>query len=114
MTSHETYYSVDSKLRALHGQPWPSSSSSFYMHHPGTQPSSATYSTSGDSNSEYKHPNNDGNHGHHGDLGGKGKKQFSYHEKKKLESDWTLIKAKNEKKEKKRKLSLLYRCPIFR
>jgi len=71
MTNHETYYSVDSKLRALHSQPWPSSSSSFYVHHPGTQPSSATYSTSGDSNSEYKHQTNDANHGHHQDLGGK-------------------------------------------
>ncbi len=70
MTSHETYYSVDSKLRALHSQPWPTSSS-FYVHHPGTQPSSTTYSTSGDSNSEYKHQTNDGNHGHHHDLGGK-------------------------------------------
>ncbi|CAF0966078.1 unnamed protein product [Adineta steineri] len=69
MTNHETYYSVDSKLRALHSQPWPSSSSSFYVHHPGTQPSSATYSTSGDSNSEYKHQANDANHGHHQDLG---------------------------------------------
>jgi hypothetical protein len=71
MTNHETYYSVDNKLRVLHSQQWPSSSSSFYVHHPGTQPSSNTYSTSGDSNSEYKHQTNDGNHGHHHDLGGK-------------------------------------------
>ena len=70
MNGHETYYSVDSKLRVLHTQPWPSSSSSFYVHHPGTQPPSAAYSTSGDSNSEYKHQTNDTNHGHHQDLGG--------------------------------------------
>ncbi|CAF1597755.1 unnamed protein product [Adineta ricciae] len=70
MTNHETYYSVDSKLRALHSQPWPSSSSApFYVHHPGAQPSSGTYSTSGDSNSEYKHQASDANHGHHQDLG---------------------------------------------
>jgi hypothetical protein len=72
MTNHETYYSVDSKLRVLHTQPWPSSSS-FYVHHPSTQPLSTTYSTSGDSNSEYKHQTNDANHGHHQDLGGKKK-----------------------------------------
>ncbi|CAF5209304.1 unnamed protein product, partial [Rotaria magnacalcarata] len=69
MTSHDTYYSVDSKLRVLQSQPWPSSSSSssFYVHHPGAQPPSTAYSTSGDSNSEYKH--HDANHGHHQDLG---------------------------------------------
>jgi hypothetical protein len=72
MTNHETYYSVESKLRTLHGQPW-ASSSSFYVHHPGTQQSSATYSNSGDSNSEYKHQTNDVNHGHHQDLGGNNK-----------------------------------------
>jgi hypothetical protein len=70
MTNHETYYSVDSKLRALHGQPW-ATSSSFYVHHPGAQqPSSSVYSTSGDSNSEYKHQTTDANHGPHQDLGG--------------------------------------------
>lgn len=68
MSSHETYYSVDNKLRVLHGQPWPSSSS-FYVHHQGTQPPSTAYSTSGDSNSEYKHQANEMNHGHHQDLG---------------------------------------------
>jgi hypothetical protein len=70
MTTHETYYSVDNKLRVLHNQSWPSSSS-FYAHHSAAQPSSATYSTSGDSNSEYKHQTNDANHTHHHDLGGK-------------------------------------------
>ncbi|CAF1213278.1 unnamed protein product [Rotaria sp. Silwood1] len=69
MTNHETYYSVDSKLRVLQSQPWPSSSSSFYVHHSGTQPPSTAYSTSGDSNSEYKHQTHDANHGHHQDLG---------------------------------------------
>jgi len=69
LQSHETYYSVDSKLRVLHGQSWPSSSSSFYPHHPGMQPSTGTYSTSGDSNSEYKHSSNEINHGHQQDLG---------------------------------------------
>ncbi|CAM2715513.1 unnamed protein product [Rotaria socialis] len=67
MTNHETYYSVDNKLRVLHSQPWSSSSpSSFYAH----QPSSSIYSNSGDSNSEYKHQTTDINHGgpHH-DLG---------------------------------------------
>lgn len=67
MTNHETYYSVDNKLRALHGQPWSASSSSFYAH----QPSSSVYSNSGDSNSEYKHQTIDANHGQHPDLGGK-------------------------------------------
>lgn len=72
MTNHETYYSVDNKLRVLQTQPWPSSStsSSFYVHHSGAQPPSTAYSTSGDSNSEYKHQPHDGNHGHHQDLGG--------------------------------------------
>ena len=55
LINHEAYYSMDSKLRALHGQPWSSSSSSFYVPHPGAQPSSSVYSHSGDSNSEYKH-----------------------------------------------------------
>jgi hypothetical protein len=66
MTNHETYYSVDNKLRVLHSQPW-SSSGSFYV----PQPSSSVYSNSGDSNSEYKHQTNDANHGPHQDLGGK-------------------------------------------
>ncbi|CAF3547586.1 unnamed protein product [Adineta steineri] len=66
MSNHETYYSVDNKLRVLHSQPWPSSSSSsFYVH----QPSSSVYSNSGDSNSEYKHQTTDVNHGPHQDLG---------------------------------------------
>jgi hypothetical protein len=64
MTNHETYYSVDNKLRVLHSQPW--SSSSFYVH----QPTSSVYSNSGDSNSEYKHQTTDTNHGPHQDLGG--------------------------------------------
>lgn len=55
LINQEAYYSMDSKLRALHGQPWSSSSSSFYVPHPGAQPSSSVYSHSGDSNSEYKH-----------------------------------------------------------
>lgn len=94
MTNHETYYSVDSKLRVLHSQPW-ASSSSFYVHHQGTQPSSATYSTSGDSNSEYKHQTNDVNHGHHHDLGGNHKRDSE----KKKESN--LIGCFYEKKKKK-------------
>ncbi|CAF1118259.1 unnamed protein product [Rotaria sordida] len=61
MTNHETYYSVDNKLRVLHSQPW---SSSFYTH----QPSSSIYSHSGDSNSEYKHQTTDTNRGAHHDL----------------------------------------------
>ncbi|CAF1102063.1 unnamed protein product [Rotaria sordida] len=68
MTNHETYY-VGDKLRVLQSQPWPSSSSSFYVHHSGAQPPSTAYSTSGDSNSEYKHQTHDANHGHHQDLG---------------------------------------------
>lgn len=67
MTNHEAYYSVDNKLRVLHGQPWTSSPSSFYNH----QPTSSIYSNSGDSNSEYKHQTIDINHGHHHDSGGK-------------------------------------------
>ncbi|UJR15217.1 hypothetical protein I4U23_002176 [Adineta vaga] len=63
MTNHETYYSVDNKLRVLHGQPWPSSSS-FYGH----PPTSSVYSNSGDSNSEYKHQTIDVNHVPHQDL----------------------------------------------
>ena len=73
ISAHETYYSVDSKLRVLHGQSWPSSSSSFYNHHPGMQPSTGAYSNSGDSNSEYKHSTSDVNLAHHQDLGGKKK-----------------------------------------
>jgi len=69
MTNHETYYSVDNKLRVLHSQPW-STSSSFYVH----QPSSSVYSNSGDSNSEYKHQTTNANHGPHQDLGGKKEK----------------------------------------
>ena len=65
MTNHETYYSVDNKLRVLHGQSWPTSS--FYVH----QPSSSVYSNSGDSNSEYKHQTTDTNHDPHQDLGGR-------------------------------------------
>lgn len=69
MTNHEQYYSVDNKLRALHGQPWSSSSS--YAH----QPSSSVYSNSGDSNSEYKHQTTiDVNHSPPQDLAGKNKK----------------------------------------
>jgi hypothetical protein len=64
MTNHETYYSVDNKLRVLHTQPW---SSSFYVH----QPSSSVYSNSGDSNSEYKHQTTEVNREPHQDLGGK-------------------------------------------
>jgi len=84
MTNHETYYSVDNKLRVLHTQPW-SSSSSFYVH----QPSSSVYSHSGDSNSEYKHQTTDANHGPHQDLGGKKikKKYFS------LDFDSNMIKS---------------------
>ncbi|CAF3634313.1 unnamed protein product [Rotaria sp. Silwood1] len=63
MINHETYYSVDNKLRVLHSQPW-SSSSSCYVH----QTTSSIYSNSGDSNSEYKHQTNDINHGTHHDL----------------------------------------------
>jgi hypothetical protein len=74
MTNHETYYSVDNKLRVLHTQPW-SSSSSFYVH----QPSSSVYSHSGDSNSEYKHQTTDANHGPHQDLGGKKIKRSIFH-----------------------------------
>ena len=73
MTNHETYYSVDSKLRILQSQPWPSSSSSFYVHNTGTHPPSTTYSASGDSNSEYKHTTHEVNLRHHPDLGGKNK-----------------------------------------
>jgi hypothetical protein len=73
MTNHETYYSVDNKLRVLHGQPWAASSSSFYVH----QPSSSVYSNSGDSNSEYKHQTTDANHRPHQDLGGKKKRIYT-------------------------------------
>ena len=65
MTNHESYYSVDNKLRVLHGQPW-TGSSSFYTH----QPSSSVYSHNGDSESEYKHQINDANHGLNQDLEG--------------------------------------------
>lgn len=68
---HDTYCSVDNKLRVLHGQSWPSSSapSSFYVHQPG----SSVYSNSGDSNSEYKHQTNETNQ----ELGGKSKQTMT-------------------------------------
>lgn len=72
MANHDAYYSVDNKLRVLHGQQWPSSSSSFYVH----QPTSSLYSNSGDSNSEYKHQTTDANRGPHHDLGGKTKRNL--------------------------------------
>ena len=79
ITNNETYYSVDNKLRLLHGQHWPmpsssSSSTSFYVH----QPMSSIYSNGGDSNSEYKHQTMDLNHGAHQELGGKIKRICVY------------------------------------
>lgn len=68
MTNHDTYYSVDNKLRVLHPQPWPGSSSAAYYGHP---PSSSVYSHSGDSETEYKHQTNDAHHGLNQDLGGR-------------------------------------------
>ena len=70
VTNHDTYYTVDNKLRVLHGQPWPgsSSSSSAYYAHPS---SASVYSHSGDSESEYKHQTNDVHHEPREDLGGR-------------------------------------------
>lgn len=74
MTNHESYYSMDNKLRVLHGQPWTGSSSSFYPH----PPSSSVYSHNGDSELEYKHQINDINHGLHQDLEGTGILDFDF------------------------------------